>query len=88
MMKVSDLDRLVPDTMKCHVYYHTRVNTEGCVAGKKIEYMSNDDIFNDYTYGITFRELRQYKFVWNADICFMEPGNKQMFIIIYKQREY
>ena len=84
-MKVSDLYYLVPNNMKCHVYYDTKVNLEGCVAGKPVEYMRNDDIFDDYFDGITFRELQQYKFVWNAEISFMEPGNKKMFIVIHKR---
>lgn len=84
-MRVSDLEYLVPDNMKCHVYYDTKVNLEGYVAGKPVEYMSNNDIFHDYFGGITFRELKQYKFVWNADIQFMEPGNKKIFIVIRKQ---
>lgn len=87
MMKVSDLEFLVPYTMKCRVYFNTDVDTEGCVAGKRLEYHSDKNIFDDhyrYGEGITFRELRGYKFVWNADIHFMEPCGNQMFIIIDK----
>lgn len=85
MMRVSDLEYLVPYTMRCRVYRDGNINMEGCINGKKLEYKL--DLFDDYSGGIKFSDLARYDFVWNARISFMEPKGDQLFIVIYNNRK-
>ena len=82
-MKISDLEYMVSNKMRCHVYRKTDVKTTNGYTGAifgDLEY--KNDIFDDYSGGIRFGDLQRYKFVWNASINFIEPKNNSLFIVL------
>lgn len=83
MLKVSDLQFYVSEDLRCKVFYAKDVSIMNLMGHRTLMAYGNG-IFNDYKRGIEFKDLRRYDFVWNACICFLEPGFNELTIVIYK----